>query len=188
MYKLTYNHNCRYCTKTFKDINSLLDELYDVFSLKLINEVAQTFEKNNIYRGTYFDVDHYVGYFYKGESYTTLYTLAQKLVKEIDEETKIDWFIQNVGACARKDNGDEIELPWYDMFSDDYDHKAFDGYLADEVDDSVVDEIEKALEKLIPKSGSFVFSFFGSDFNIEVEEDDRLDITDDEEYEEEEED
>lgn len=184
MYKLTYHHNHR--AETFKDFDLLADELNDSFSPKIINEVAQTFEEHDYYRGAFFDVEHYVGYFYDGESYATLYSLALKLVKEVDEDTKVEWFIQNVGACARKDNGDEIELPWYDMFFDDYDHRAFDGILVEEVDGAVADEIEKALAEIAPSSGCFVFSFWESDFDIEVEEEDYF-MTDDEDEEDEEE-
>lgn len=167
MYKVIYeNHH----TSTYPNFTELISALKNDFSGRIVDDVEATLECQDRYRGKYFDIEHYVGYFYKGESYSTLYTLAQKIVKEVDEDAKINWFMDYVGVCARKDNGDEINLPWYDMFSDDYDHKAFDGYLVEEVDDAVIDEIEKALEELAPESGSFVFSFWESDFNIEVEE------------------
>lgn len=188
MYKLTYRHNYR--TESFKSFDLLVDELNDYFSSKIIDDVAQTFEVSNTYHNVFFDVTHYVGYFYKGESYATLYALAEKLATEIDEERKIDWFIENVGVCARKDNGDEIDLPWYDMICDDYDHKTFDGALADEIDGALADEIEKALDEVATDKGSFVFSFWESDFTIEVEEEDCFDMAnnddDDEDWEEEE--
>lgn len=184
MYKLTYNHNYR--TETFKSFDLLCDELNDYFSLKIINEVAQALEVSDTYRNAFFEIKHYVGYFYKGHSCSSLYVLAQELVKEIDEDEKTDWFIQNVGVCARKDNGDEIELPWYDMIFDDYGHREYNGALADEIDNSVADEIEKALAEIAPEKGSFVFSFWESDFTIEVEEDDCFDMADNDNDEEEE--
>lgn len=179
MYKLTYNHN--YHTETFKSFDLLADELNEYFSPKIINEVYQAFEVSDTYHNAFFDIKHYVGYFYKGESYSSLYTLAQRIVKEVDEDTKINWFMDYVGVCARKDNGDEIDLPWYDMFSEDYDNRTYDGVLVKEVDDAVADEIEKALEEIAPEKGSFVFSFWESDFTIEVEEEDCFDMAVDEE-------
>lgn len=184
MYTLTYNHNFRYCKKTFKSFDLLADDLSNTFSSKIIDKVAQAFEVSDSYHNEFFDIKHYVGYFYKGESYSSLYTLAQKIVKEVDEDAKINWFMDYVGVCARKDNGDEINLPWDDMFCDDYDHKAFDGYLVKEVDDAVIDEIEKALDELAPEKGSFVFSFWEQDFTIEVEEEDCFDMAVDEDEEE----
>lgn len=179
MYKLTYNHNYR--TETFKSFDLLADELNNYFSPKIINEVAQALEVSDTHRNAFFEIKHYVGYFYKGRSCSSLYVLAQELVKEVDEDEKIDWFIQNVGVCVRKDNGDEIELPWYDMIYDDYDHREYDGALADEIDNSVADEIENALGEIAPEKGSFVFSFWGNNFTIEVEEEDCFDMADDEE-------
>lgn len=170
MYKLTYNHN--YHTETFKSFDLLADELNKYFSPKIINKVAQAFEEGDFYCNVFFTVGHYVGYFYKGSSYATLYALAEKLATEVDEGTKVDWFVKNIGVCARKDNGDEIELPWYDMIYDDYDHREYDGALANEIDSSVADEIEKALGKVAPEKGSFNFSFWDSNFTIEVEEED----------------
>lgn len=186
MYTLKYHHN-NFRTEKFKSFDLLVDELSENFSPKVIDKVAQAFEVSDTFHGAFFDVTHYVGYFYKGESYATTYALAEKLATEVDEETKVEWFIQNVGVCARKDDGDEIDLPWYDMFYDDYDHKAFDGNLVEEVDSAVAEEIDKALEEIAPSSGSFVLSFWESNFNIEVEEDDCLDMADDEEYDDEEE-
>lgn len=188
MYKLTYNHN--YHTETFKSFDLLADELNDYFSPKIINEVMQALEVSDTYHNAFFEIEHYVGYFYKGRSCSSLYILAQELVKEIDEEEKVEWFIQNVGICARKDNGDEVELPWYDMIYDDYDHGEYDGMLADEIDSSVTDEIKKALKEIVPGKGSFVFSFWESNFTIEVEEEDCFDMAvdedeDDDDYEEE---
>lgn len=178
MYKLTYNHNYR--TETFKSFDLLADELNEYFSPKIISEVAQAFEVSDTYHNAFFDIKHYVGYFYKGESYSSLYTLAQKIVKDVDEETKVEWFIQNVGICARKDNGDEVVLPWEDMIYNDYDNREYDGVLVDEIDGSVADEIEKALDEIAPEKGSFVFSFWESDFTIEVEEEDCFDMAVDE--------
>jgi hypothetical protein len=176
MYKLTYNHN--YHTETFKSFDLLTDELNEYFSSKIIDDVAQTFEKCDYYSNVFFVVSHYVGYFYKGQSYATLYALAEKLVKEVDEERKVDWFIENVGICARKDDGGEIDLPWYDMICDDYDHKEYDGALVEEIDGALADEIEKALDEVATDKGSFVFSFWDSDFTIEVEEEDCFDMAD----------
>lgn len=190
MYKLNYRHT--FGTLTFKSFDLLTDELKAYFSSKIIDDVAQTFEVSDTYHNEFFDVSHYVGYFYKGQSYATLYALAVKLVEEVDEEKKIDWFIENVGICARKDNGDEIYLPWYDMIYNDYDHKEYDGALVDEIDGALADEIEKALDEIATDKGSFVFSFWDSDFTIEVEEEDCFDMADndneDEDWEEEEED
>lgn len=178
MYKLTYNHNYR--TETFKSFDLLADELSAYFSPKIIDDVAQTFEVSDIYRGAFFNIIHYVGYFYKGESYASTYALAEKLATEIDDvERKINWFIENIGICARKDNGDEIELPWYDMIYDDYDHKAYDGALADEIDEALADEIKKALDEIATDKGSFVFSFWESDFTIKAEEEDCFDMAND---------
>lgn len=184
MYELTYNHSFRYCKKAFKSFGLLADDLSNTFSSQIIDKVAQALEISDTYHNEFFEVKHYVGYFYKGESYSSLYSLAQKIVKEVDEEAKVNWFMDYVGVCARKDNGDEINLPWYDMFCDDYDHKAFDGYLVDEVDDAVTDEIKKALFEIAPEKGSFVFSFWESDFTIEVEEEDCFDMAVDEDEEE----
>lgn len=184
MYELTYNHSFRYCKKAFKSFNLLADDLSNTFSSQIIDKVAQGLEVSDTYHNAFFDIKHYVGYFYEGESYSSLYSLAQKIVKEVDEEAKVEWFIQNVGICARKDNGDEVELPWYDMIYDDYDNKEYDGMLADEIDSSVADEIEKALEEIAPEKGSFVLSFWESDFTIEVEEEDCFDMAVDEDDEE----
>lgn len=171
MYSLKYHYN--YAVTTFKNFDLLADELNECFSPKIIDEVAQAFENGDAtYRNSFFEINHYVGYYYEGESYSSLYTLAQKLAKEVDEEEKVEWFIQNVGICARKDNGDEIYLPWHDMFFDDYDNRAFDGTLVDEVDEAVANEIEKALIKCkdMATNNKFVLSFWESDFTIEVEE------------------
>lgn len=188
MYKLTYNHN--YCTETFKSFDLLADELNEYFSPKIIDKVAQAFEESDYYRNAFFTVSHYVGYFYKGSSYATLYALAEKLATEVDEQAKIDWFIENIGICARKDDGDEIYLPWHDMIYDDYDHKEYDGTLVDEIDGALADEIEKALDEIATDKGSFVFSFWDSNFTIEVEEKSPYDMAnnddDDEDWEEEE--
>ena len=176
MYKLTYNHT--YAVTTFKSFDLLADELNDYLSPKIINEVAQALEVSDSYRNAFFEIKHYVNYFYEGRSYSSLYDLAEDIAKEVDEETKVEWFIQNVGICARKDSGDEIELPWDDMIYDDYDHREYDGILADEIDNSVADEIENALFEIAPEKGSFVFSFWESDFTIEVEEEDCFDMAD----------
>lgn len=170
MYKLTYNHS--YAVTTFKNFDDLAEELNEYFSPKIIDKVAQALEEGDYYHNSFFAVNHYVGYFYEGKSYSSLYDLAEDIVKEIDEETKIEWFIQNVGICARKDNGDEVYLPWHDMFFDDYNSKAYDGTLCDEVDSAVADEIEIALIKWkdIATNNKFVLSFWESDFTIEVEE------------------
>lgn len=183
MYKLTYNHN--YAVTTFKSFDLLRDELNDYFSPKIINEVVQALEVTDTYRNAFFEIKHYVGYFYKGRSCPSLYALAQELVKEVDEDEKIDWFIQNVGVCARKDNGDEIELPWYDMIFDDYGHREYDGVLADEVDNSVAEVTENLLFEVAPDKGSFVFSFWGQNFTIEVEEEDCFDMANNDNEEEE---
>lgn len=185
MYKLTYYHNYR--AETFKSFDLLADELNDYFSPKIINEVMQALEVSNTYRNAFFEIKHYVGYFYKGRSCSSLYTLARELVKEVDKEAKVEWFIDHIGVCARKDNGDEIDLPWYDMFYNDYDDRTYDGVLAVEVDDSVADEIEKALKEIAPEKGSFVLSFWESDFTIEVEEEDCFDmvVDEDDDYEDE---
>ena len=180
MYTLKYHYN-NYRTEKFKSFDSLADELNENFSPRVIDKVAQTLEVSDTFHGAFFDVTHYVGYFYKGESYATTYALAEKLVKEVDEDEKIDWFIQNVGVCARKDNGDEIELPWYDMIFDDYGHREYDGALADEIDNSIAEVIENALFEVAPEKGSFVFSFWGQNFTIEVEEEDCFDMADDDE-------
>lgn len=185
MYKLTYNHT--YAVTTFKNFDDLAEELNEYFSPKIIDKVAQALEVSDTYRNAFFEIKHYVGYFYKGKSCSSLYTLAQELVKEIDEDEKVDWFIQYVGVCARKDNGDEIELPWYDMIYDDYDHREYDGALADEIDNSVADEVEKALGEIAPEKGSFVYSFLKQNFTIEVEEEDCFDMADNDNYDEEEE-
>lgn len=175
MYTLKYHYNY-YHTEKFKSFDLLADELNEYFSPKIISKVVEAFEVSDFYHGAFFDVTRYVGYFYKGQSYATLYALAEELVKEVDEERKIDWFIENVGICARKDNGDEIYLPWSDMIYDDYDHKEYDGALADEIDGALADEIEKALGEVATDKGSFVFSFWESDFTIEVEEEDCFDM------------
>lgn len=177
MYTLKYHYN-NYRTEKFKSFDSLADELNENFSPRVIDKVAQTLEVSDTFHGAFFDVTHYVGYFYKGESYATTYALAEKLATEMDEERKIDWFIENIGICARKDNGDEIYLPWGDMIYDDYDHKVYDGALADEIDRVLADEIEKALDEIATDKGSFVFSFWESDFTIEVEEEDCFDMAD----------
>lgn len=186
MYTLKYHYN-NYRTEKFKSFDLLTDELNENFSPRVIGKVAEAFEVSDSYHGAFFDVTRYVGYFYKGESYATLHALAEKLVTEVDEERKIDWFIENVGICARKDNGDEIYLPWGDMIYDDYDHKAFDGSLVEEVDMALADEIEKALGEVATDKGSFTLSFWKSDFTIEAEEEDCFDMADDD-YDEEEED
>ena len=186
MYTLKYHYN-NFRTERFKSFDLLTDELNENFSPKVIGKVAEAFEVGDSYHGEFFDVTHYVGYFYKGQSYVTLYALAEKLVAEVDEERKIDWFIENVGICARKDNGDEIYLPWYDLIYDDYDHKAYDGALVDEIDGALADEIEKALDEVATDKGSFTLSFWESDFTIEVEEEDCFDMADNDDYDEEEE-
>ena len=170
MYKLTYNNS--YAVTTFKNFDDLAEELNECFSPKIIDNVAQTLKEHDTYHNAFFTVVHYVGYFYEGESYSSLYDLSQKLAKEVDEEAKVEWFMQNVGICARKDNGDEIYLPWYDMIYDDYDSKTYDGTLADEVDEAVADEIETALIKCkdMVTDNKFVLSFWESDFTIEIEE------------------
>lgn len=170
MYKLTYSNSCT--ATTFKDFDSLAEELSECFSPKIIDKVAQTLEEHHTYHNAFFTVIHYVGYFYEGKSYSSLYTLSQELAKEVDEEAKVEWFIQNVGVCARKDNGDEIYLPWHDMIYDDYDSKAYDGTLADEVDEAVADVIKEALIKCkdMAIDNKFVLSFWESDFTIEIEE------------------
>lgn len=184
MYKLSYNHSFRYCEKAFKSFGLLADDLSNTFSSQIIDKVAQALEISDTYHNEFFEVKHYVGYFYKGESYSSLYSLAQKIVKEVDEEAKVDWFIDHIGVCARKDNGDEIDLPWYDMFYNDYDYRTYEGVLVKEVDDAVADEIEKALDEIAPEKGSFVLSFWESDFTIEVEEEDCFDMAVDEDEEE----
>lgn len=178
MYTLKYHYN-NYRTEKFKSFDLLADELNEYFSPKVIGKVADALEVSDTFHGAFFDITHYVGYFYKGESYATTYALAEKLATEVDEERKIDWFIENIGICARKDNGDEIELPWYDMIYDDYDHKAYDGALVDEVDGALADEIKKALDEIATDKGSFVFSFWESDFTIKAEEEDCFDMAND---------
>lgn len=170
MYKVIYtDHRSPIYLSNLTDLtNSLKND----FSDRIVDEVKTVLQSDDRYNGRFFDVEHYVGYIYNDMSFTTLWALAQILVEEVDRDTKIEWFIQNVGICARMDNDDEIDLPWYDMIDNDYDHNEYDESLSSEVDYRTAREIEKALEELVPESGSFVLSFWGSDFNIEVEEED----------------
>lgn len=184
MYKVIYKDHR---TPFYPNLTELTSALRNDFSGRIVDDVEATLECQDRYYGRYFDIEHYVGYIYNDMSFTSLWTLAQTLAKEIDRNTKIEWFIQNVGVCARMDNGDEIDLPWYDMFYNDYDDRTYDGVLAVEVDDSVADEIEKALKEIAPEKGSFVLSFWESDFTIEVEEEDCFDmaVDEDDDYEDE---
>ena len=167
MYKVIYEGHC---PSFYSSLTDLTNGLKNDFSDKIVNEVEKVMQNCDRYNGRFFDVEHYVGYIYNDNSYTSLWNLAQTLATEVDRDTKIEWFIQNVGICARMDNGDEIELPWYDMIYDDYDHEAYDNALSSEIDYHTAKEINKALEALAPESGSFVLSFWDSSFNIEVEE------------------
>lgn len=167
MYKVIYEDHCPSYYATLTDLTSALK---NDFSDRIVNEVEKVMQNCDCYNGRFFNVEHYVGYIYNGDSYTSLWSLAQTLATEVDRDTKIEWFIQNVGVCARMDNGDEIELPWYDMIYDDYDHEAYDNSLSSEIDYHTAKEINKALEALAPESGSFVLSFWDCSFNIEVEE------------------
>ena len=170
MYKVIYNDRS---AETYSNLDKLDEGLRKVFSHKLVNDVTLAFMSGkDIYSGRFFDVEHYVGYIYDGNYFTTLWQLAQALSKEVDRDTKVEWFIQNVGISARKDNGDEFDLPWYDMIEDDYDHEEYSGHLASEIDNAVAEEIEDALEKCkdLVEGGCFTFSFWESDFCIEIEE------------------
>lgn len=167
MYKVIYtDHRTPVYHSNLTELTKALNE---DFSGRIVNEVKAILECNDRYRGRYFDVEHYVGYIYNGDSFTTLWTLAQKLAEEVDRDTKIEWFIQNVGICARMDNGDEIELPWYDIIYEDYDHDKYSGALSYEIDYHTAREINKALEELAPESGSFVLSLGEFDFNVNIE-------------------
>lgn len=168
MYKLDYLN--AHTVEFYTNLTNLINALRNDFSDRIVNNVEEVMQSCDRYQGRFFDIEHYTGYIYNGDSYTTLWNLAQTLAAEIDRDTKIEWFIQNVGICARMDNGDEIELPWYDMIYDDYDHEAYDNALSSEIDYHTAKEINKALEELAPESGSFVLSFWDSSFNIEVEE------------------
>lgn len=168
MYKVTYE-GCR--PSFYANLTDLTSALKNDFSDGFVNKVEEAMKSCDHYHYKFFSVEHYVGYIYDGNSFTSLWGLAQTLAAEVDRDTKIEWFIQNVGICARMDNGDEIELPWYDMIYDDYDHEAYDNSLSSEIDYHTAKEINKALEALAPESGSFVLSFWDSSFNIEVEED-----------------
>lgn len=167
MYKVTYE-GLR--PSSYANLTDLTNALKNDFSDRIVNEVEKVMQNCDRYNGKFFNVEHYTGYIYNGNSFTSLWGLAQTLATEVDRDTKIEWFIQNVGVCARMDNGDEIELPWYDMIYDDYDHEAYDNSLSSEIDYHTAREINKALEKLAPESGSFVLDIWESSFNIEVEE------------------
>ena len=176
MYKVFYNDRS---AETYSNLDKLDEGLRKVFSHKLVNDVTLAFANGkDIYQGSFFDVEHYVGYIYDGNYFTTLWHLAQALSEEVDRNMKVEWFIQNIGVCARKDNGEEIELPWYDMIDDDYDHEEYGGKLASEIDNAVAEEIEKALEecKDLVKDGCFTFSFWESVFCIEIEEEENEDF------------
>lgn len=167
MYKVIYKDHR---TPIYPNLTELTSALKNDFSGRIVDDVEATLECQDRYYGRYFDIEHYVGYIYNDMSFTSLWALAQTLAEEVDRDTKVDWFIQNVGVCARMDNDDEIELPWYDMIEDDYNEGRYDNALSSEIDYHTAKEINKALEELAPESGSFVFSFWESDFNIEVEE------------------
>lgn len=167
MYKVIYKDHR---TPFYPNLTELISALRNDFSGRIVDDVEATLECQDRYYGRYFDIEHYVGYIYNDMSFTSLWTLAQTLAEEVDRDTKVDWFIQNIGVCARMDNGDEIELPWYDMIEDDYSEGKYDNALSSEIDYHTAKEINKALEELAPDSGSFVLSFWESNFNIEVEE------------------
>ena len=154
----------------YSNLTDLTNGLKNDFSDRIVNEVEKVMQNCDRYNGRFFDVEHYTGYIYNGTSYTSTWNLAQTLAIEVDRDTKIEWFIQNVGICARMDNGDEIELPWYDMIYDDYDHEAYGSSLSSEIDYHTAKEINKALEEIAPEKGSFTLSFWESEFTIEVEE------------------
>ena len=154
----------------YSNLTDLTNGLKNDFSDRIVNEVEKVMQNCDRYNGRFFDVEHYTGYIYNGTSYTSTWNLAQTLATEVDRDTKIEWFIQNVGICARMDNGNEIELPWYDMIYDDYDRETYDSSLSSEIDYHTAKEINKALEEIAPEKGSFTLSFWESEFTIEVEE------------------
>ena len=167
MYKVIYkDHRARF----YPNLTELTSALRNDFSGRIVDDVEATLECQDLYYGRYFDIEHYVGYIYNDMSFTSLWALAQTLAKEVDRDTKIEWFIQNVGICARMDDGDEIELPWYDMIEDDYSEGKYDNVLSSKIDYHTAKKINKALDEIAPEKGSFVLSFWESNFNIEVEE------------------
>lgn len=172
MYTVKFNYS--YNEHRYPNFNSLIQTLEEDYSHKIVNDVREAFQKNKCknFENKFFTIYHAIGYLYNDEYYASLYDLALALAGEVDQGMKVEWFIQNIGVCARKDNGDEIELPWYDMIDDDYDHREYGGNLADTIDEEIASEIMGAIEDAeeLAEDGCFVLSFWEESFNIEIEE------------------